>query len=178
MVFGSIGRFAPEKGMDVLIRAFSRAFPRGEEDVRLVIIGDGPQADELCRLGGGDARIMVRPPQSEIARFYRAFDVYVSAARFEPFGLTILEAMDADCPLIVTRTDGPKEFVKEPSVEWSDPDDHDSLAAALSMLATRRRARIDYDMSLFRVERAASAIESFYRRLAQTGARRSLSAGG
>jgi glycosyltransferase involved in cell wall biosynthesis len=52
VVLGSIGRLMPEKGMDVLVQAFRAAFPRGDEPVRLVILGDGPpeQEEPLRRL--------------------------------------------------------------------------------------------------------------------------------
>ena len=61
VVFGSIGRLMPEKGMDVLIRAFCSAFPRGDEPVRLVIVGGGPQAEELENISDGDRRIAHSP---------------------------------------------------------------------------------------------------------------------
>ena len=60
-MFGSIGRLMPEKGMDVLIRAFCSAFPRGDEPVRLVIVGGGPQAEELENISDGDRRIAHSP---------------------------------------------------------------------------------------------------------------------
>ena len=121
-VFGSVGRLMPEKGMDVLIRAFRDAFPAGEAKVRLVIAGEGAQRGELERLAAGDDRIILAGTQAEIAPFYRAFDTFVSAARFEPFGLAIIEAMGAGCPLIATRIHGTVEFVTDPRVLWADPD--------------------------------------------------------
>src|SRR5262249_50775036 len=96
VVLGSVGRLMPEKGMDVLVRAFGAAFPQAGAPVRLVIVGGGPpeQRQALQSLAEGDGRITLSSPPPEIALYYRAFDTYVSAARFEPFGLTILEAME------------------------------------------------------------------------------------
>src|SRR5207302_11419483 len=75
VVLGSIGRLMPEKGMDVLVRAFRAAFPQGDEPVRLVIVGGGPpdQAQALQALVNGDARITVSGATPDIARYYRAF---------------------------------------------------------------------------------------------------------
>jgi len=162
VVFGSIGRLMPEKGMDVLSRAFRSAFPRGDEPARLVIVGGGPQAEELEHIGGGDRRITLMSAQPEPAALYRAFDVYVSAARFEPFGLTILEAMDAGAPLVVTRTHGPNEFLKDARVLWAEPNDEATLAAQLRAAAAGGRARLDYDLSPFSRDQAVTAIERFY----------------
>jgi glycosyltransferase involved in cell wall biosynthesis len=167
VVLGSIGRLMPEKGMDILIRAFRAAFPRGDEPVRLVIVGIGPaeQEAELRQLAGEDARITLIGPQPEIAHFYLAFDVYVSAARFEPFGLTILEAMDAGCALVVTRTQGPREFLTEPSALWAEPNDEVTLTAQLRSAAARGRGRLSYNLSPFTRANAVAAIGQVYRKI-------------
>ena len=167
VVLGSIGRLMPEKGMDVLVRAFRAAFPQTDAPVRLVIVGGGPpeQAQALQALIDGDARITVSGPPPEIALYYRAFDTYVSAARFEPFGLTILEAMEAGCGLVVTRTQGPREFLTERSVLWAEPDDEVSLAAQLRTAVARTRERRSYDLSPFMQARAVGSVEELYRKV-------------
>ncbi len=167
VVLGSIGRLMPEKGMDVLVRAFRAAFPHGDEPVRLVIVGGGPseQAQALHALARGDARITLSGPPPDIALYYRAFDTYVSAARFEPFGLTILEAMDAGCALVVTRTQGPREFLTAASVLWAEPGDEATLTPQLRAAVARGRARESYDLSPYAQSRAVAAVEELYRRV-------------
>ena len=160
VVFGSVGRLCAEKGMDLLVSAFQQAFPDGTEPVRLVIVGVGADEEKLRRASALDRRIQLIARQGELAPLYRAFDVYVSAARFEPFGLTILEAMDAGLPLVVTRTDGPTEFLQDERVLWADVNDVNSLARQLS--SARERARLRYDLRPFSPVRAVGEIESFY----------------
>jgi glycosyltransferase involved in cell wall biosynthesis len=151
--------------MDLLVRAFRAAFAHGDEPVRLVIVGGGPpeQAQALQTLVDGDPRITVSGPPPEIALYYGAFDTYVSAARFEPFGLTILEAMDAGCGLVVTRTQGPREFLTETSVLWAEPDDEATLTTQLRAAVARGRERRSYDLSPFMQPRAVAAVEELYR---------------
>jgi glycosyltransferase involved in cell wall biosynthesis len=167
IVLGSIGRLMPEKGMDVLVQAFRAAFPRGDEPVRLVMVGGGPpdQTEQLQRLIGDDARIAVSGPPPDIAPYYRAFDTYVSAARYEPFGLTIIEAMAAGGGLVVTRTQGPREFLSEPSVLWAEPGDVATLTAQLAAAVARGRERRSYDLSFYTPSRAAGQIEEVYRKM-------------
>jgi glycosyltransferase involved in cell wall biosynthesis len=165
VVFGSIGRLMPEKGMDVLARAFRLAFPRGDEKARLVILGVGSQESELQLLTGDDPRVSLIGAQPEIAHFYRAFDVYVSASRFEPYGLTILEAMEAGLPLIVTRTDGPREFVADERVSWVEPGEETGLAGALQVALDGGVRRISYDLARFTQKGALGEIEAFYQRV-------------
>jgi glycosyltransferase involved in cell wall biosynthesis len=167
VVLGSVGRLMPEKGMDVLVQAFRAAFPRGDEPVRLVIVGGGPpdQTAQLQGLVSGDARIKLSGPPPDIALYYRAFDTYVSAARYEPFGLTILEAMAGGCKLLVTRTRGPQEFLKEPSVLWAEPGDVATLTTQLLAAAARGRERARYDLAPYTQPRAIAQIEEFYGRV-------------
>ncbi len=167
-VFGSVGRLVPEKGMDRLVRAFRTLFPARDENVLLVIVGAGPQLDELKHLAADESRIILAGAQGNVAPFYLAFDAFVSAARFEPFGLAILEAMAAESPLVLTRTDGPRGFVNDPRVLWVDGDDDTSLAAQLVEVHGRGWQRCRYDLKAFSSERAALEIETFYERVAKT----------
>jgi glycosyltransferase involved in cell wall biosynthesis len=167
IVFGSVGRLTGAKGMDVLIRAFRSAFAHGKAAARLVLVGDGEARSDLERLAGGDERIVFAGHLDDIAPFYRAFDVFVSAARFEPFGLAIVEAMGAGCRLVVTSTDGPSEFVTDARVLWATPGRDDELAAQLLAAVVHRRERWRYDLAPFTVERAAAEIEAFYRQVAR-----------
>jgi glycosyltransferase involved in cell wall biosynthesis len=162
-VFGSVGRLLPEKGMDVLVEAFLKAFPNGDEDVRLVIVGDGAQRSVLEAQAIADPRIVLAGWQDDVSAFYGAFDVYVSAARFEPFGLTILEAMAAGCRLVLTRTQGPPEFVRDSRVRWCAADDAAALAQVIRVEAGQGRNRLGYDLVPFAPAVAVGAIEALYR---------------
>ena len=168
IVFGSVGRLMPEKGMDVLIRAFKIAFTASDASVRLVIVGDGPLRGELERLADGDGRIVFAGSRSEIAPFYYGFDVFVSAARFEPFGLAIIEAMAAGCRLIATGIHGTVEFVTDPRALWTEPDHDGHLALQLCKAATLKRERFAYDMSRLTLARAVNEMDEFYRRVASS----------
>jgi glycosyltransferase involved in cell wall biosynthesis len=171
VVFTSVGRLTPVKGMDVLVRAFRDAFPDRAAGVRLVLVGDGDDRAMLEKLADGDARIVFAGHHADMAPVYRACDVFVSAARFEPFGLAIVEAMAAGCRLIVTRTDGPSEFLADPRVLWADPDRSDQLATQLAAAAPAGRERWSYDMSRLTVDRFAAEIEAFYREILARKAR-------
>jgi glycosyltransferase involved in cell wall biosynthesis len=162
-VFGSVGRLLPEKGMDVLLKAFLDAFPNGDEDVRLVVVGDGAQRAVLQAQAVAEPRIVLAGWRDDVAPFYGAFDTYVSAARFEPFGLTILEAMAAGCRLVLTRTQGPPEFVMDPRVQWCPVGDPAALAQVMRAEAGQGRNRPAYDMTPFAPAVAVQAIEALYR---------------
>jgi glycosyltransferase involved in cell wall biosynthesis len=168
-VFGSVGRLVSEKGIDLLIDAFRAAFPTRQEPVRLVIVGDGPLRAELAARAAGDPRIILSGAQREIAPFHRGFDAYVSAARFEPFGIAILEAMAAGCPLILTHSQGPVEFVTDSRVGWVDVDDVATLGKMLAEFAGRRPPRFVYALDAFSRERAVGEVDNLYQRVLARG---------
>jgi len=174
-VFGSVGRLVSEKGMDLLIDAFRAAFPTRQEPVRLVIVGDGPLRSELSARAAGDPRIILAGAQREIAAFHRSFDTYVSAARFEPFGIAILEAMAAGCPLILSRSQGPIEFVTDPRARWVDVDDVAGLGKMLVEFAATRPSRAAYALDAFSRERAVAEVDNLYQRVLGRGERQPVS---
>lgn len=163
-LFGSVGRLHGQKGMDVLVKAFNQAFA-GDEDVTLLIAGEGGQRAELMRLIDGDPRIILTGYVPDVAPYYPAFDGYVSAARYEPFGLTILEAMAAKCRLVCTRTEGPSEFLQGYDVAWADKGDVASLAEALKKAYKAGRKRVAHDMKPFDRKRALREMEAVYRKV-------------
>lgn len=165
VVIGSVGRLHGQKGMDVLIRAFRSAFDHGE-DVRLLIVGEGDERPRLEGLAGSDRRIVFAGYQEQLSPWYEAMDVYVSAARYEPFGLTILEAMAHGCRLVCTRTEGPSEFLQDSDrrglVHWAERGQAESIAAAMLAAVAKGRARVTHDMAPFAISRAVREMDAFY----------------
>jgi glycosyltransferase involved in cell wall biosynthesis len=164
-VFGSVGRLQQEKGMDILLHAFHEAFPNPSEPVALVIVGDGPERHRLKELAMNDSRRIFLGARSDVARVYRAIDAFVSAARFEPFGIAIIEAMAAGLPLVLTTTDGPQGFVPERYALWAQPGDVRSLAQQLKRALAPGRMRCEYDLTPLSKDNAIALTEDFYRKI-------------
>ena len=98
--------------------------------------------------------------------FYARWSAYVSAAKHEPFGLTILEAMAAKLPLVCTRTEGPTAFLapQKPQPFWAEKEDVNSLSQALQACYKQGPKRLAWDMRPFDVTRASAQIEDLYAR--------------
>lgn len=93
-----VGRLAPLKQFDILIRAFAEVRHR---DLRLVIIGGGDAA-ELRRVAT-DLQVEHRVSfvvTDTMSAYYAAADLYVSTSATESFGLANLEALCAGVPSI------------------------------------------------------------------------------
>ena len=109
-VFLLLGRVAKEKSMDYSMRGFAKYHQKHpEEDIRLLIVGDGPQKAEL-ELLASELKInhicdfIGKVPASEVPFYYHLADIYTSASITETQGLTFMEAM-ASGTIVLARFD-------------------------------------------------------------------------
>lgn len=114
----ALGRIAKNKGYDLLIRAMPPVFERVPEARLLLAVGstepNEQEQDFLAsyraladELGIAD-RIFFHDyiPDELLAEFYRAADVFALSSRYEPFGMTAVEAMACGTPTVVTTEGG------------------------------------------------------------------------
>jgi glycosyltransferase involved in cell wall biosynthesis len=133
--FGALGRLVPEKGFDVLIRAFGR-LAREDRHVRLTIGGAGPARpalEQLMRAEGLSGRLQFAGFVHNVPAFLAGVNVFVLPSRWEAFGIALLEAMAAGLPCIASRVGGMPE-VGGDLVRWVEPDDVDGLYRAMREL--------------------------------------------
>lgn len=117
-VIASIGRLARNKGFDLLIRAFAIVASRiPEAKLRLAVSmqssdpGDSRMLEELQELVAehslqGKVTITDSLPDEQMADYYRAADVFALSSRYEPFGMTAIEALASGTPTVVTTRGG------------------------------------------------------------------------
>jgi glycosyltransferase involved in cell wall biosynthesis len=112
---GSIGRLSFEKGYLNLIRALRLLMDR-EPDIRLAIIGEGPQRDELereVRKLGMESRVLLPGYRPDARKYLPFFGVFVLSSLTEGLPMSLLEAMRAGTPIISTRVGGVPEVLRE-----------------------------------------------------------------
>lgn len=108
MVFGYLGRLVEEKGILQLLDAFSRFHP--EEDVSLLVIGDGPLRPEVERRFttpslAGRARWLPVVPHRDVPLHLGAMNALVLPSLTRPgwkeqFGRVLIEAIACGVPVI------------------------------------------------------------------------------
>lgn len=128
----TIGRLVPWKGFDALITMMCHI-----PDWHLVIIGDGPQRQNLEKRTQ-ENNVMERVtftgniPRGEMFGWLQAADVFVLNSSFESFSFQTVEAMLAEVPVIVTNIGSLPELVQN-GVEGLvvTPDDTEAIKASL-----------------------------------------------
>jgi glycosyltransferase involved in cell wall biosynthesis len=173
--FVCIGRLYPEKGVDVLLRAWALAFPQGGP--RLLIVGSGEVEAPLRQLAAG-LRLngvefmgqLARSDALDVMRTARA--VVVPSVWYEVFPRIVCEAYSLGVPVVASRIGSLTEVVQDEVTglhfEAGSPE---SLADALrtlaasSELATRlgRAARAMYDAKLSPQATTARLLEIYSR---------------
>ena len=141
----AVSRLEPQKGLDVAIRALARVRER-HPDAVLVDLGLGSQRDELLALaeaeGVADA-VFLAGSVGDVADWLHRAEVFVHPARWEGFGLALLEAMLAGLPVVASAVSSIPEIVGDGSTGvLVPPDDVPRLAEAIvSLLDDPDRAR-------------------------------------
>jgi mannosylfructose-phosphate synthase len=114
----ALGRMAKNKGYDLLLRAMPCVFQRVEDARLLLAVGSTePTEDEVRQVDqlkiladelGIRERVLFRDyiPDDWLADYYRAADVFALSSRYEPFGMTAVEAMACGTPTVVTTEGG------------------------------------------------------------------------
>jgi glycosyltransferase involved in cell wall biosynthesis len=136
-IFG-IGRLVPQKGFDVLLKAFARADLGGHD---LVIAGEGPERTYLESLVAvlgiaGRVHFYGRANRPEVAALFKGCSLFVLPSREEPFGIVCLEAMAAAKPVVASRVGGVPEVVLDGTTGVLFPsEDEEVLACAMRCIA-------------------------------------------
>ena len=132
------GRLSAEKGVDVLLRAFDAAAPSLPRDMRLIVVGDGPDAAEFRDL----AVSLDSAPRIEFAGYQTgdALQIYVERASLaiassrwrENMPYSIVEAFAAGTPVVGTRIGGIPELVTDGVTGFAcEPGDVATMADAM-----------------------------------------------
>ncbi len=152
----AIGRFAEQKGFDLLLRSWA-IVERMNDDWTLEIVGDGAQRkeleDEIENLGL--QRVLISPFTTDIKKKYQDASAYVLSSRHEGFALVLLEAMSMSLPIVSFNCPtGPEEIVKDGVNGYLvTPLDTDGMAKKLLLLMENDEKRKEMGRNSFQLSK-------------------------
>lgn len=129
------GALAYQKGYEFLIRALPLVL-RHHADIRLIIIGEGPERSVLEQLAetlGVRERLVMPGFVRNVADFYQSARIFVHPSLVEGFGNVIVEALSYGVPVVATDCPhGPREILNDGEFgELVPPMDVDALSSAI-----------------------------------------------
>lgn len=167
-VVGSVGRLAAVKNYPMLLRACAAL---RADDIWLVLAGEGPERSTLERLVeelGLAGRVRLLGHRDDVSQVLAALDVFALPSRSEGMSNTLLEAMAAGLPAVVTRVGGNPEILRDAiDGELVGDDDAAAFAQALGRLARDPSRRAAMGESARRRVAEAFSIEAMVERYAR-----------
>ena len=169
-----VGRLNPQKGADHLLHALAEM----KTPATLDIVGDGPEREDLVRLArelGVASRVSWhgRVAQTELPALYRQAAAVVVPSVDEGLGLTAVEALLCETPVVAFDSGGLRDVIQhEKTGLLVTPGDRTSLARTLDDLLSRdghgaqlgKAGRL-YALSAFAPESAARRYAEIYRQV-------------
>lgn len=104
--FITVTRLVPHKRVNLLVQAFNQL------NLPLLIIGDGPELTRLKKIAKPNIQFLGFQPDEKVAELLGKARAFVSAAE-EDFGIAIVEAQAAGCPVITYGQGGALETVTD-----------------------------------------------------------------
>ncbi len=140
-----VGRLAKEKDLDLLLRAFSFV-QRDREDVRLLLVGDGPHRPRLealaHELGIRSSVLFIGSvPFERVPNYFAAADIFVFTSSSETQGLVLLEAMSTGTPVIAVSAPASEDVLSQGGGVLTRPTDEEFAREVILLLEQDDRRR-------------------------------------
>lgn len=134
----------PYKRIDLTIRAVAKA------KLSLLLLGDGQQRGYIDTLGKrllakNYMRVVV--PHDEIPQYYCAADVFTLASKTEAFGISYIEAMACNLPIVTTNDDSRAEIIGDAGI-LTTPQDIGTYAKDLTIATKTNYRNAPYNQAL------------------------------
>lgn len=176
LLVGCVAALRPEKDHDLLLRAIARLIP-AHPRLRLLLVGSGdrePHLRELASDLGIAERVLFAGFRDDVHRLLPAFDVKCLTSIQETYPISVLEAMAAGVPVVMTRPEGVPELVEDDRSGFVIPvGDEDALVDRLDRLLSDGELRSRMGASAyaraaakFRIDRTLRRYEAVFRHLA------------
>ncbi len=171
------GRLAPEKHIDVIIRAIALARTR-LPDITLALTGHGSAARDLKKLAAelkiaGSVKFLGYIETAEMARLYHAAEIFAVASTAETQCMSMINAMASGLPVIGVRARALPEYINENNGLIVPPHDHAAMAEKIMILFDHpeKRKALGHNAALFARKFSTSAIarewEGVYKKFVQ-----------
>ncbi len=166
--------FRPVKRLGDIVDAFAKVHQ--EIPSKLLLVGDGPdryKAEQQAKEHSISDDVIFLGKQQTIAELFSIADVYFLPSETESFGLSALEAMSCEVPVVATCTGGLPELVEHSETGYlCCVGDITEMAEAIKLLLSDDQRRISMGkearrrtVERFNVKEITAEYESYYRNL-------------
>jgi alpha-1,6-mannosyltransferase len=137
-----VGRLAKEKNTATMFEAFELLQRRRPGDFHLLVIGDGPGRNRLlqsqARTDGAVTWVRYCDDSADLARYYRAADLFVHPGIQETFGLVALESQACGTPVVGIRGSQLDRIILHEQEAWAQENTPEALADAIERSSEKK----------------------------------------
>jgi glycosyltransferase involved in cell wall biosynthesis len=170
-VFLNVGRFSNKKRHLDIVKAMDKVLSE-DDTTHLILVGSGELEASLRQKVdalGLETDVTITGHVPEVEPYYAAADVYIHAALYEGFGLTIAEAMSVGLPIIATDVPGARDVVNGAGC-LVQPRSPVELSKAMAKYVDRNMQKIMRKRSVeqasnFHIDQTAAAYTELYQTL-------------
>jgi 1,2-diacylglycerol 3-alpha-glucosyltransferase len=138
----------------VILKGFAKVIQSGEDHIRLLMVGDGPDRHGLIELANqlgisNKVSFVGAVPILEVPYYYQLADVFVSASLTETQGLTFMEAMVSDRLVLCRFDENLAELIRHQQTGFifSDEEDFVRQVKTIFNLTKEKRETIKSDVA-------------------------------
>ena len=156
-IFGSIGRFHPQKGFDIIIKTF--------KDLKLlnctlILVGNGH--NQFKKLEHKYSNFRIIGHVKNVSNYYNILDAGIFMSRWETFGYSLIEAMKFRLPIISSEHIGNKDWIDKFNVLKVDQQNENQLKRHIKKLYKYKYLKKKYDLKIFDYKKNCKAITGIY----------------
>lgn len=110
-----VSRLTREKNFPASLRAFKQVVTKYPKAL-LLVVGEGPLRGYLFReaeILGLKNNVLIKPWTNGIGKYYQIADLFLLTSNYEGYGRSVVEAMIAGCPVIMTDVGVAGEIIKD-----------------------------------------------------------------
>lgn len=140
-----VSALVPYKRIDLTIKAVAKA-----RNLSLLLLGDGQLAGSLDSLGKrllGNNYLRLNPPYIDMPSHYKTANVFTLASQTEAFGISYIEAMACNLPVVTTNDSSRAEIIGDAGI-LTDPANLAQYAKDLSIAVKTNYRSIPYNQAL------------------------------
>ncbi len=179
-----VGRLGPEKNLPFLLRSFAGTV-RAYEHARLMLIGDGPERENLEEIAArseisNDVRFLGALAYERIPAYLAAADAFITASVTEVHPLTVIEAMAAGLPVLGIRSPGISDTIEDGVTGLLvSEEDLASFTAKMVYLVRESELRKVFgaqarkEVEIYSIEKTSGLMENRYHSVIEKANRRS-----
>jgi len=160
LIFGSIGRFHPQKGFDILIECFKEM---NLKNCTLILVGNGHEKYKFLETKNKNFKIIGHV--KNVSNYYNIFDVGLFFSRWETFGYSLVEAMQFKLPIISSKHIGNKDWLDKFKIIKANINSRKQLKDTIKKLYKIKPKKKKYDLKMFDYKKNCEAITSIYKKI-------------